>query len=810
MDIPASLGFNRPIVAHTALPGVLFFLSLKGKEGLSTLFEFEVELVAKTSILDIHSLIGSKISIQIEQYHKIPRFLNGRIFKLELVGREMPNSQYYIYKATVRPQIWALTKDKSYKIYQHKTVPDILKDVFDRYGIEADLRLFNSHREWEYCVQYDESTFNFVSRLMEHEGLYYWFEHKKGHHVMVVTDDLAAHKSYPMYDVFKYNDQQSHVESNEEIVTKWQRSSDTQPSLYSTVDYDFRKPSVSLDAMAQGDKHGEQDTIEVYEWIGGYQELDHGDSYSALRLQEYAYLKEIATATTTVRSVVPGYTFRLRNHPFVKENKKYLILSAKHDMAVAGYSTGTDRKDKFVTTFSCFPANIQFRAERNTPKPKTYGPQTAKVVGPAGQEIYTDKYGRVKVQFHWDRDGKSDENSSCWIRVSSPWAGGGFGGLQLPRINDEVVVDFIGGNPDRPIILGRVYNENNMPPVNLPAEANISGFRTQSVYGDSSTENHMLFIDQLGKELVDLRAQYDMIVNVLNDLMITVGNNRTETIGANLKTTVGATEERTVQSTRTTTINGLETGNYTASRVQTITGTQDTEVTSNDTFKVGGNQKTTIDGNHEETITGNDTIKVTGARDETVTAGVTETYNTKYTQTINGPTTRTITGTVTDTTTGAVTDTITGNVTSTINGSLTDHVTGTSTRNYDGAITDTLGATWTVTAAGDITFTAPTVHMVSTKNSQKWVIKSDSGDVKSSSWGLSNSNTGISNSNTMLSNSNNMLKLDTLLAGLTIYVSKTDMGVEKFDIAALSMKNTGMNAHFDGFQMKMFGFQMKV
>src|SRR5699024_1365437 len=225
---------------------------------------------------------------------------------------------------------------------------------------------------------------------------------------------------------------------------------------YSVVDYDFRKPQVRLDALTSESLAGDDSTSEMYEWQGGYQELEHADQYARLRMQELKVNQELISAITTVRGAAPGRVFTLRNHPRMSENQEYLIVAANYQMGVAGYSTGTNREDHFEVFFNAIPSSVQFRAPRITTQPKTSGPRTALVVGPAGQELYTDKYGRIKAQFHWDREGKKDENSSCWIRVSSPWAGGGFGGLQLPRIGDEVVVDFIGGNPDRPIVLGRV------------------------------------------------------------------------------------------------------------------------------------------------------------------------------------------------------------------------------------------------------------------------------------------------------------------------------------------------------------------
>ena len=706
LNLPST---DRPIVAHTALGPQLGFLSLKGREALSTLFEFEVELISGTFMLDVRSMLSTELTIEIETSSGSPRYLSGKVIEFALIGREQVNSNYYLYKATVRPEFWYLTQNQDNRIFQNKNVPAILEQVLGTYGFPVEYQLTESYRDWEYCVQYQESDFNFVSRLMEHEGMYYYFKHDNGSHTLVITDAAATHEVFPAYETFTYYDSQGNVASDNESVLTWQRSAGMTTAKYSVVDYDFRKPQVKLDALTSEPLAGDDSSSEMYEWQGGYQELDHADQYARLRMQELKVNQELISAVTTVRGAAPGRIFTLLNHPRMTENQEYLIVSVNYQMGVAGYSTGTNRQDHFELFFNAIPSSVQFRAPRITPQPKTSGPQTALVVGPAGQELYTDKYGRIKAQFHWDREGKKDENSSCWIRVSSPWAGGGFGGLQLPRIGDEVVVDFIGGNPDRPIVLGRVYNEMNMPPVELPADANISGFRTQSVFGDSSTENHILFIDKLGQELVDLRAQYDMVVNILNNLDITVGNNRTEHIKNNLKTKVDRTEERSVGGTRTTTIDGLETGNFNASRVETVTGTQNTEVTSDDMFIVGGNQTTEIGANHTETIGGNDTITVTGAREEIVDSGVTETYNTQYTQTIDGPTTRTITGPVEDTITGDVTDTITGTVTKTITGDVTKKITGVVNRSYGSKVEEKIAATWKVQAGGDITFKAPNV-----------------------------------------------------------------------------------------------------
>lgn len=809
LNLPST---DRPIVAHTALGPQLGFLSLTGKEALSELFQFEVELAAGTFMLDVRSMLGTDLTIEIETSTGAPRFLNGKVTDFELLGRERTNSGYYLYRAIVRPAMWYLTQGQDNRIFQNQNVPDILKKVFARYGFSVEYQLNESYRDWEYCVQYQESDFNFVSRLMEHEGIYYYFTHQNGQHTLVLTDDVATHQPFPAYDTFTFYDTQGNLDSDRESVYSWRHRAGMTTAKYSVVDYDFRKPQVKLDALMSESLAGDDASLEMYEWQGGYQDLDHGDQYARIRIQELKVNQEIVTAETTVRGVAPGYVFSLRNHPRAAENREYLVINTTYNMSVAGYSSGTERKDNFQILFSAIPSSVQYRAPRITKQPKTSGPQTAKVVGPAGEELYTDKYGRIKAQFHWDREGKNDENSSCWIRVSSPWAGGGFGGLQLPRIGDEVVVDFIGGNPDRPIVLGRVYNESNMPPVNLPAEANISGFRTQSVFGDSSTENHILFIDKLGQELVDLRAQYDMIVNVLNNLDITVGNNRTEHIKNNLKTTVDNTEERTVHSTRTTTINGLETGNYTASRVQTITGTQDTEVTSDDTFIVGGNQTTEITGDHTETITGNDTISVTGTRTETVTDAVTEHYESTYDETIDGITTRTINASTTDKIDGMHNLTVTGYTSYKHEGLYFKKIDGNTVHNHVGSVRETMESTWDVIATGDISITTGGEIFMSSP-SVVTVEAPKFSHVGASWWdkhGFKNGLTVFNLSATGASVSVVGAESKTVIGTTsTQYLSKFDMGILKFDAKAEELKTAAMNNRLMGLQTDVVGFFMR-
>src|SRR5690606_3489885 len=433
---------------------------------------------------------------------------------------------------------WNLTQTSDNKIFQKKTVPEIIREVLSEHDCPFELNLADTYRDWEYCVQYQETDFAFLSRLMEHEGIYYYFRHANGQHTLIMTDNASSHAAMPGYDVMPYYGPDRLVRPQQEYISMWEVAAQITPDSYATVDYDFTKPRASLDAISSHPGGSQTGKLEMFEWQGGFQEPDQGERYARIRLEQLQSERDQSRGITNGRGIAPGHIFSLKNHPRSALNRDYLVVSAHYQMSISGYATGTDLDESFQTSFVAVPCSTQYRAARITPVPHTHGPQTATVVGPAGEELWTDKFGRVKVQFHWDRYGVKNENSSCWVRVSSPWAGGGFGGLQLPRINDEVVVDFIGGCPDRPLVLGRVYNASNMPPVSLPANASQSGVWSQSVHGDPSTANWLLFEDKLGAELAHMKAQLNMLLEINNDCNHHIGNNHTTSVGGDQHLTV--------------------------------------------------------------------------------------------------------------------------------------------------------------------------------------------------------------------------------------------------------------------------------
>lgn len=696
---------NRIVKVSTSLPGdTLMFRSLNGEEELSTLFEFDVELLSESHSLDLKQLLSQPLTLHIDLGLAGTRYLNGQVTRCKLTGRASATSRYYVYRAVVRPWLWYLTQTSDSKIFQEKSVPDVIREVLADYGFPTEFKLVGSYRTWEYCVQYEESDFAFISRLMEHEGIYYWFRHEDGKHVLVLTDDIAQHSPFPGLESLPYIGPDRVVQSDKEYISSWEPAEQVTPGRFATVDYDFKKPAASLDALRSNPGSYSHGDLEVYEWMGGYTEPDQGEHYSRVRLEALQAQQSQITGHSNARALAPGRLLTLVNHPRLAENREYLIQKVVYRVSENDYSSVEAGDSQFEVDFAAIPASIPFRPARNTPLPRTHGPQTAKVVGKPGEQIWTDRYGCVKVQFRWDRYGKTNENSSCWVRVSSPWAGGGFGGIQLPRVNDEVIVDFIGGHPDRPIVIGRVFNASNMPPWDLPGNATQSGFLSRSKDGDRNAANALMFEDMAGSERIWLHAERDLTTEVEANELHTVDGNRDTIITGN--------DTLTVTGARTSTTHAQETETFMAGADRTVTGAVNETITGDETRSVTGNVIETITGNVDETITGNLTQTTTGDVTRTITGPVVDTTT--------GTVDETITGDLTQTTTGSVTRTITGDIVDTITGAVTHTVTGDTTSTLTGTLTKTVTGDVAVNAATSITVTTPSWTLNNTGPSSFW------------------------------------------------------------------------------------------
>lgn len=727
---------NRIVTLTTPLPdGTLIFRSLNGEEELSTLFEFDVDMLSESHSLDLKQLLSEPLTLSIDLGLQGTRYLNGQVIRCKLIGRASATSRYYVYRAVVRPWLWYLTQTSDSKIFQEKSVPDVIREVLADYEFPAEFKLTGSYRTWEYCVQYQETDFAFISRLMEHEGIYYWFRHEDGKHVLVLTDDIAQHDPFPGLDSLPYIGPDRVVQPDKEHISRWEPVEQVTPGKFATVDYDFKKPAASLDALRSNPGTYSNGDLEVYEWMGGYTEPDQGERYSQVRLEALQAQQSQATGHSNARALAPGRLLTLFNHPRQVENREYLIQKVVYHVQESDYSSAEGGESQFEVDFAAIPASVPFRPERKTPLPRTHGPQTARVVGKSGEQIWTDRYGCVKVQFRWDRYGQTNENSSCWVRVSSPWAGGGFGGIQLPRVDDEVIVDFIGGHPDRPIVVGRVYNASNMPPWDLPGNATQSGFLSRSKDGDRNTANALMFEDVAGGERIWLHAERDLTTEVEANELHTVDGDRNTVILGN--------DTLTVMSARTSTTHGQETETFMAGADRTVTGAVNETITGDETRNVTGNVIETITGNVDETITGNltqtttgdVTRTITGPVVDTTTGTVDETITGDLTQTTTGTVTRTITGDTTDTIEGVVTHTVTGDTTSTLTGNLTKTITGPVEIFADSGVTVTTPS-WTLNNTGPTSFWQPSYAQATQARATLTLYAADAWGARAQAYGI--------------------------------------------------------------------------
>jgi type VI secretion system secreted protein VgrG len=599
----------RVIKAHTPLgEDQLLFRSMHGNEGLSQLFEFEVDLLSPNTSVDMKAVLGKPLTLEIVTVNGTPRYLNGQITRFTMIGREESSSRYVVYRALVQPWLWYLTRTSDCKIFQNKSVVDILDEVLGEYGFAFEKKLSASYRQRDYSVQYQETDFAFVSRLMEHEGIYYYFKHEKNQHILVLADDMGAHETLPGYPRIGYLATDRPGEPGREVIDQWEVTEEIRPGTFVVDDFDFKKPKADLlntRSQPRGNDHGQ---YEMYEWLGGYSDAGQGEHYARIRLEEAQAQAEVDTGHCNVRGMAPGYCFKMQNAPRDEDNKEYLIVSVTYNLREGGYATGAEQ-GLYSFNFGVQPTSFPFRAPRVTRMPTTHGPQTATVVGPPGEDIWIDKYGRVKVQFRWDRYGQRNEDSSCWVRVSSAWAGSNFGAVNHPRVGQEVIVDFIAGCPDRPIIIGRVYNADQMPPLELPAKATVSGFISRTVKGDGELANHFVIDDDPSNESIKIHAQKDFGISVEADETHTVGGTRTTTIeGADTYTTNTSLDE-TVNGPHTLTVNG-------GPQEITVDGDQTIHITGKRVDSVDSGEERNIKVELKETITGPQTTKISATYTE--------------------------------------------------------------------------------------------------------------------------------------------------------------------------------------------------
>lgn len=508
-------------------------------EGMSCTYEVNITLACKVKI-NFDEVAGLEAVLTIVNGKPAPfvtktdltldrnRYFHGVICKFKQAGI---NGDYNIYRVQIVPSLWFLSLERDCRIFQNKLLHEIVTTVLDETNIKGnriELSLRNKEIKKEYCVQYRETDLNFISRLLEEDGIFYYFKHEKNKHVLIICDDSKHCEKIKGESEVVFGSSDG-MNPNEESIAAFNSSQRIRPGAFTHTSFNYEHVSNNLKSNKKGNYFSNS---EIYDYTGGFTKQENGKNLADIRLAEQKLLKQKGKGESNCPRFTPGYTYTLLDHDNVVTENEYLIVAVAHsgeqpqslDARGGGASS-------YENSFICIPAKTEFRPARITPKPIITGLQSAIVTGPEGEEIHTDKYGRITVRFHWDRLGENNDKSSCSLRVAQAWGGGGWGAQFIPRIGDEVLVDFLEGDPDRPIVTGCVYNSDNMPINNLDKSKTQSGFRTKTHKGEGF--NELRFDDATGAQEVYLHAE--------KDWNITVKNNETKSIGNNLVNNVAKT-----------------------------------------------------------------------------------------------------------------------------------------------------------------------------------------------------------------------------------------------------------------------------
>ncbi|MBC7796093.1 MAG: type VI secretion system tip protein VgrG [Pyrinomonadaceae bacterium] len=581
---------DRVLSVSTPFPDDFLLLeSVEGRESISELFSFHIHLLHEENVgedktptfVDPLKLLGQSVSIKIDPPYEPQRYVSGIVNHFSQLNR---TNRFTHYKAQIVPRVWTLTQRRQSRIFQQQSVPDILKTVFK--GFNVSFELSANYFQRDYCVQYRESDWDFASRLMEDDGIFYFFEHLADGDKLIITDSSIAHRPCPSKNTIEFAlevAEENHVGA----IRTWQIDYKLQSGKYTMRDHNFELPTHNLQAERLTSFNvGDNKSLEIYDYPGEYAkrftdinpgggksgELDHvfddNKRVAQVRMGELDAGYKTIEGASDCCTLTAGHRFTLTEHPLKENNGEYVLTNVSHKARQSpGYETGETVDRAYKNEFECInygASGVTFRPARVTAKPIVQGAQTAVVVGQSGEEIFTDKYGRVKVQFHWDREGAFDAASSCWIRVAQSWAGKNWGSVAIPRIGQEVVVEFLEGDPDRPIIVGNVYNPDQMPPYELPSNSHTMGFKSNSTKGGGG-HNEIVIIDGKAGEMVRIHAQKDMRTKVLNndrqhvvvDRRVRVDGKHDETIKGNMSTTVteGSQTNAVVAGTQANVVN---------------------------------------------------------------------------------------------------------------------------------------------------------------------------------------------------------------------------------------------------------------
>jgi type VI secretion system secreted protein VgrG len=574
-------------------------------EKLSTPFVIDLEFASETDF-KLDGFVGHAgcLSVLDAEGDRTDRYFHGIVSEF---GQAETRGRFFLYRAQLVPSLWLLSLRRTCRIFQEKTIPDIVEAVLKDARIPNDtfeFRLQGKYDPCEYCVQYRETDLDFISRLLESEGIFYFFEHFQDKHVLVFGDGPVNYKPLAGHagDVVEFNPAAG-MAPQEDVVLTFDLRRQLHSQRVKLKDYNFKKPS--LDLTCQQEK-GDNKALEVYDYPGYYGDTDTGKERANVRLQEAATLQDRALGTSTCARFVPGFTFKLKEHDRQNIDGEYLLVELRHKgkqpQSLEEHSAD-DQGVSYANQILAIPSSVPFRPECRTPPAKVKGAQTAIVVGPEKEEIYTDEYGRIKVQFHWDLSDTADDQRTCWIRVCQSMAGPGWGAMFIPRVGHEVLVDFLEGDPDRPVIVGQFYHGANQTPYKLPDNKTVTTLKTNTT-PDGGGFNEIRFEDKKGEEQVflnsqgnlDIRAQVDRFENIGNDRHLVVKKNKFDTIEENNNLTVNKAYQIDVGGNR-----GL-----------TIGADDKKEVSGKLSLKVGGDVGEEFNGSHSEKTAGNVSINAGG------------------------------------------------------------------------------------------------------------------------------------------------------------------------------------------------------
>jgi len=572
----------------------LLLTGFTGREAVSRLFQFHLTTLSEDTAIDFTQIIGQNVTINISQFDDSQRHFNGIVSHFSCTGKDGDMTRYEVQ---VVPKLWTLTRYADCRIFHNMQVGDIVQKILDERGIDFQATLTGTYKALEYCVQYRETDFNFISRLMEQFGIFYFFQHEDGQHTMMLADSSSVHQPCPGQESAGFNLEFGGLDAGD-VVNSWSIGQELRSGQCSLTDYNFTTSESDLSASESTIYSvGGNDGMELFDYPGLHGTASDGQEVAKLRMQEEEAGHKVAHGASVCRAFTTGYKFDLTDHPLDEMNASYLLTEIQHVASVAATygaesSEGGSAADSYTNHFSCIPADVLFRPARLTPKPFVQGPQTARVVGKSadedsaddqsaggdGEEIWVDKWGRVLVLFPWDRK----KATSCWVRVSQDWAGQGWGMINIPRVGQEVIVSFLEGDPDRPIITGRVYNDVQTIPYKLPDYGTRSTFKTRSSTGGGEDNyNELRFEDKTGEEQIFLRGEKDYDTRIKNDSREWIGNNQSIIIVKDRMEKVSGNESIQIAGNRIETVAGDESLKVEGKQSEKITGDMNHHVVGN-------------------------------------------------------------------------------------------------------------------------------------------------------------------------------------------------------------------------------------